>query len=81
MRLKVESMVKLLSERKNKLKVTEVAIEKKGNVVEKVTKILHSKERKASYTEKKRADRLLVAKEKLMFAPVPGILKVKGCLI
>ena len=39
MRRKVESMMQLLSERKNKLKVTETAIEKKGQVVNKVEKI------------------------------------------
>ena len=43
MRRKVEEMQRLLSERKNKLRATEVVIEKKGAVVNKVQKILHSK--------------------------------------
>ena len=49
-------MQKLLSERKNKLRVTEQVIEKKGAVVDKVQKILHSKERKVNYTERKRLE-------------------------
>ena len=62
MRRKVLEMQQLLQERRNKLKVTEKVIEKKGNVVDKVTKILHSKERRANYVERKRV-------ETEMFAP------------
>lgn len=54
--------MRLLSERKNKLRVTENAVEKKGDVVTKVEKILHSKERKANYTERKRVERIMFAK-------------------
>lgn len=43
MRRKVEEMQRLLAERRNKLSATEAVIEKKGAVVSKVQKILHSK--------------------------------------
>ena len=43
MRRKVEEMQRQLLERKNKLKVTEDTAEKKGNVVDKVNKILNMK--------------------------------------
>ena len=45
MRRKVEEMQRQLLERKNKLKVTEDTAEKKGNVVDKVNKILNMKVR------------------------------------
>merc|ERR1712203_164719 len=41
MREKVHGMMKLLAERRNKLKVTENVIVKKGNVVDNVNKILN----------------------------------------
>ncbi len=43
MKRKVEDMMRLLAERKNKLRATETTIEKKANVVNKIEKILHSK--------------------------------------
>ena len=63
MRQKVMDMQRLLLERKNKLKVTENSIAKKGSVVDKVEKILHGKERRCKYVEKKKM-------QKIMFAPV-----------
>ena len=45
MRRKVEEMQRQLQERKNKLRATEDTAEKKGNVVEKVNKILNMKVR------------------------------------
>jgi len=62
MRRKVEEMQRQLLERKNKLRVTEDTAEKKGNVVEKVNKILNIKERRCKYVEKKKL-------ETVMFAP------------
>ena len=45
MRRKVEEMQRQLLERKNKLRATEDTAEKKGNVVDKVNKILNMKVR------------------------------------
>ena len=64
MREKVMEMQRLLTERKNKLKVTEKVIEKKGNVVDKVEKILHSKERRGNYLEKKKVESVMFSKPK-----------------
>ena len=52
MRRKVANMMKLLEERKNKLKVTENVLEKRTNVVDKVNKVLDSKLRKANFVQK-----------------------------
>ena len=49
MRRKVEEMQRQLLERKNKLRATEDTAEKKGNVVDKVNKILNMKVREASF--------------------------------
>ena len=54
-------MQRLLAERKNKLHCTEKKIEAKANVVNKVEKILHSKERRANYVEKKNLETLMFA--------------------
>ena len=54
MRRKVANMMKLLEERKNKLKVTENVLEKRTNVVDKVNKVLDSKLRKANFVQKQR---------------------------
>jgi len=62
MRRKVEEMQRQLLERKNKLRATEDTAEKKGNVVDKVNKILNMKERRCKYVEKKKL-------ETVMFAP------------
>lgn len=53
MRRKVTDMMKLLEERRNKLKMTEVVLQKKAVVVDKVHKILDSKERRANYVEQR----------------------------
>merc|ERR1719328_787172 len=58
MRQKVGNMMKLLAERKNKLKSTENVIEKKGVVVEKVTKLLDSKQRKETFVSNKKEELL-----------------------
>ena len=58
MRHKVGNMMKLLAERKNKLKSTENVIEKKGVVVEKVTKLLDSKQRKETFVSNKKEELL-----------------------
>jgi len=63
MRKKVTDMMKLLEERKNKLKMTEVVLEKKAVVVEKVNKILDSKERRAKNVEKQHAECLAFDKK------------------
>ena len=47
-------MMKLLEERRNKLKVTENVLEKRTNVVDKVNKVLDSKLRKADFVQKQR---------------------------
>ena len=49
MRRKVEEMQRQLLERKNKLRATEDTAEKKGNVVDKVNKILNMKVMVASF--------------------------------
>ena len=54
MRRKVANMMKLLEERRNKLKVTENVLEKRTNVVDKVNKVLDSKLRKADFVQKQR---------------------------
>jgi hypothetical protein len=63
MRRKVADMMRLLSERRNKLKVTENVIDKKGNVVDKITKILDGKERKATFVAKQRDENLAFGKK------------------
>jgi len=62
MRRKVMEMQRALLERKNKLRATEDTTEKKGNVVEKVNKLLNMKERRCKYVENKKL-------ETVMFAP------------
>ena len=47
-------MMRLLEERKNKLKMTEVRLEKKSVVVEKVNNILDKKVRRANLVEQQR---------------------------
>ena len=54
MRSKVANMMKLLEERKNKLKVTENVLDKRTNVVDKVNKLLEGKERRANFVQKQR---------------------------
>ena len=54
MRRKVANMMKLLEERKNKLKVTENVLEKRTNVVDKVNKVLDAKLRRADVVQKER---------------------------
>ena len=54
MREKVANMMKLLEERKNKLKQTENVLDKRANVVDKVNKVLDSKLRKADFVQKQR---------------------------
>ena len=56
MRRKVANMMKLLEERRNKLKVTENVLEKRTNVVDKVNKVLDSKLRRADFVEKQRLE-------------------------
>merc|ERR1712088_1138908 len=53
-RQKVANMMKLLEERKNKLKQTENVLENRANVVDKVNKVLDSKLRKVDFVSKKR---------------------------
>lgn len=59
MRQKVADMMKLLDERRAKLKATENVVEKKGNVVDKVTKLLDSKHRRADFVQKQRDECLV----------------------
>ena len=54
MRRKVANMMKLLEERKTKLKVTENVLDKRTNVVDKVNKLLEGKERRANFVQKQR---------------------------
>merc|ERR1711974_558819 len=63
MRLKVANMMKLLSDRKMKLKVTENVIDKKVAVVDGVNKILERKERRAHYTQKQRDEQIAFGKK------------------
>merc|ERR1711973_852874 len=63
MRLKVAGMMKLLAERKNKLKVTENVIVKKGNVVDNVNKILNQKEIRIKHREKQKDELLAFGKK------------------
>ena len=64
MRRKVGEMMKLLSDRKNKLKTTEVVIDKKGKTVDNINKILNRKHRREDHIEKEKVDRLLFGKKK-----------------
>ena len=57
-------MMKLLSDRKNKLKTTEVVVDKKGKTVENINKILNRKHRREDHIEKEKVDRLLFGKKK-----------------
>lgn len=57
-------MQELLRERRNKLQMTEKKIEHKGNVVAKVEKLLHGKERKANYIEKKNLETVMFSQPK-----------------
>jgi len=63
MRVKVAGMMKLLAERKNKLKVTENVIVKKGNVVDNVNKILNQKEIRIKHREKQKDELLAFGKK------------------
>jgi predicted component of type VI protein secretion system len=63
MRRKVEELTKLLAMRKAKLKATENTLEKKSNVVDRVEKLLNSKERKATYIEKQKIEQLVYEKK------------------
>lgn len=54
MRRKVANMMKLLEERKTKLKVTENVIDKRTNVEDKVNKLRDFKERRADFVQKRR---------------------------
>merc|ERR1711997_985713 len=63
MRVKVEGMMKLLAERRNKLKITETVIVKKGNVVDNVNKILNQKEIRAKQKEKQKDELLAFGKK------------------
>jgi len=63
MRQKVANMMKLLSDRKMKLKVTENVIDKKVAVVDGVNKILERKERRAHYTQKQRDEQIAFGKK------------------
>lgn len=62
MRRKVEELTQLLAARKAKLKATENTLQRKTVVVEKVEKILTSKERKANYIEKQKVDQVMFGK-------------------
>ena len=53
----------MLAARRAKLKATENTLQKKTVVVEKVEKILNSKERKATYIEKQKMDSLAFDKK------------------
>lgn len=59
MRRKVGDMMKLLSERKGKLKVTENTIVKKGKVVDNVNKILSGKARKETYVKNQKVHQIV----------------------
>merc|ERR1712150_444709 len=63
MRVKVAGMMKLLAERKNKLKVTENVIVKKGDVVDNVNKILNQKEIRIKHREKQKDELLAFGKK------------------
>merc|ERR1712183_35136 len=63
MRKKVGNMMRLLTERKNKLKVTENVIDKKGVVVDNVNKILNQKKRKAQNVTKQKEELLAFNKK------------------
>ena len=70
MREKVANMMKLLEERKNKLKQTENVLDKRANVLDKVDKVLDSKLRKADFVQKARDECLAfdVSHKKLISA-------------
>ena len=55
--------MRLLTERKNKLKVTENVIDKKGVVVDNVNKILNQKERKAQNVTKQKEELMAFGKK------------------
>lgn len=63
MRHKVKHMMLLLDERRNKLRATVDVLQKKSGVVEKVNKLLDSKERRANYVEKQRDEVLAFDKK------------------
>lgn len=63
MREKVHGMMKLLAERKNKLKITENVIVKKGDVVDNVNKILNQKEIRIKQKEKQKDELLAFGKK------------------
>jgi len=63
MREKVHGMIKLLAERRNKLKVTENVIVKKGDVVDNVNKILNQKEIRIKQKEKQKDELLAFGKK------------------
>lgn len=63
MRQKVKHMMLLLDERRNKLRATVDVLQKKSGVVEKVNKLLDSKERRANYVEKQRDEVLAFDKK------------------
>ena len=66
MRVKVEGMMKLLKERKEKLKVTENVITKKANVVDNVNKILNQKEIRIKQRERQKDELLAFGKNAAM---------------
>jgi hypothetical protein len=59
MRRKVEEMQKLLSERKLKLRQTEEALEAATVSTADCQKVLHSRQRRAQYIEKKKLETLM----------------------
>jgi chromosome segregation ATPase len=63
MRQKVANMMKMLADRKMKLKVTENVIDKKDAVVDGVNKILERKERRAHYTQKQLQEQIAFGKK------------------
>jgi len=63
MRQKVANMMKMLADRKMKLKVTENVIDKKDAVVEGVNKIVERKERRVHYTQKQRDEQIAFGKK------------------
>jgi len=63
MRQKVKKMMLLLDERRNKLRATVDVLQKKSGVVDKVNKILDTKERRANYVEKQRDECLAFDKK------------------
>merc|ERR1712038_868789 len=63
MRQKVKHMMLLLDERRNKLRATVDVLQKKSGVVDKVNKILDTKERRANYVEKQRDECLAFDKK------------------